>query len=275
MEHISKSLPHVPKNLKPALGVSSEPEYDCSVCQDVGFVHPPFDGSSGEFTGAKPDYSQIILCQCRAAKWEREKQEGFLRYCHLPAHSEHWTFENFDTYGESDLVEALELSKRLAEGDENILWLTLLSESDRGKTHLAVAICRRWLALGKVARFAVVPEMLNELQDSFDLEGEASFRMKLKLLCNVSLLILDDLGTGKYKDWRREQVFTIINHRALEGLPLVVTSNCEIDNLFGSESEGARLDNIRIASRLQRESWCHIAVIGGIEHRFRPKKVKE
>jgi len=242
-------------------GESSD-KYTCPICKDAGIVHPSsVDG--------KTDYSQVIPCQCQAERIEQEKQERFLRYCHLPAGTEQMTFENFECYGEQDLIDALSMSGQLAEGSKDVLWLTLLSDSDRGKTHLAVAICHHWLSQGKVARFSVVPEMLDELQDSLDMEGEESYRMKMRLLCNVSLLVLDDLGTGKYTDWRREQVFKVVNHRAIEGLPLIVTSNKEIDNLFGRETESSRLDNTRIASRLQRESWCHVVVIGSVEHRLR------
>ena len=262
MEHISKILPKtLPKALKPVSGDRLVIEYKCLICHDTGIIHPVEDG--------KIDYSRTISCQCQAEVVKKVRQLRYLRYCHLPARTEHMTFGNFKCYGDKNLIEALRICRRLASGDEGVMWLTLLSKSDRGKTHLAVAICRRWLSQGKVARFSVVPEMLDELQDSFDMEGEESFRMKIHLLCNVSLLVLDDIGSGKYTDWRREQIFKIINHRATEGLPLVVTSNNLIDSFFGNSSEGCKLDNFRIASRLQRESWCHVVVIDAKEHRLR------
>jgi len=178
------------------------------------------------------------------------------------------TFGNFKTYGEPDLKEALTLSQQLAEGQSDVLWLTLLAENDRGKTHLAVAICRRWLERGKVARFVVTSSILDELRDSFDMEGEQSFRSKLQMYYDVSLLVMDELGMGKYSTWGREQILKIVISRANAGLPLVVTSNNEIDQMFGKDDE-CEIDNARLTSRLQREKWCHVVIIGGKAHMMR------
>lgn len=216
----------------------------------------------------KVDYSRLVSCRCQADRIKRESQEHYLRYCKLPANTGHMTFDNFKDYGEKDLKNAYKLSRSLAEGEKGVLWLTLLAENDRSKTHLAVAICRRWIERGFVARFAVTSELLDELRDSFDMEGEYSFHWKIKMFYEVSLLVLDELGMGKYTDWGREQIFKIVNHRANAGLPLVVTSNNEIDKMFGEHKE-CELDNARLESRLQRESWCHVAIIGGPAHMMR------
>lgn len=216
-------------------------------------MHPIEDG--------KVCYDRVIPCQCMAETLEKEKQERYLRLCKLPADTEDMTFENFDTKGNASLIEALNYAKALADGTEEIRWLTLIAKVDRGKTHLAVAICRRWMERGKAARYAFVPLLLKELRDGFELEGEHSYRLKMNFLCDVGLLVLDDLGVEKDSPWAQEQIQTIVHYRGINGLPLVVTSNKQLDEMPIDPER-------RIASRLQRESWCRVAALDTEEHRL-------
>jgi chromosomal replication initiation ATPase DnaA len=75
--------------------------------------------------------------------------------CELPKKAMKWTFETFEVLpGLEDAYEAaLELAAR--RGDKN--WLLMTGGSDRGKTHLLMAICQRWLQVGIPARYAYVP----------------------------------------------------------------------------------------------------------------------
>lgn len=184
-----------------------------------------------------------------------------MKYCGLPVETEHMTFENFDTKGNASLVEVLGYARSLAAESENVRWLSLIGKVDRGKTHLAVAICRRWIERGIAARYAFVPLLLKELRDGFELEGEHSYRHKLKFLCEVGLLALDDLGVEKPSEWAQEQIQTIVHYRGINGLPLVVTSNKLLDELPIDPEH-------RIASRLQREEWCRVVAIDAGEYRL-------
>ena len=231
-----------------------EPEYKCRVCKDAGFVHPVEDG--------KVQYDVVVPCKCMAEALDKERQKRHLRLCKLPADTEHMTFENFDTYRNPSLIEALNCARTLADGTEEVRWLTLIGKVDRGKTHLAVAICRRWMERDIAARYAFVPLLLKELRDGFELEGEHSYRLKMNFLCDVGLLILDDLGLlEKPSPWAREQIQTIVHYRGINGLPLVVTSNKQLDEMPIDPER-------RIASRLQRESWCRVVALDIGEHRL-------
>lgn len=256
MEHIRDILNRqVPKSLKPASADRLiEPEYKCQICKDTGFVLPVEDG--------KVRYDKVVSCKCMAETREKEKQEQHLRLCKLPTDTEDMTFETFDTYGNPSLIEALNCAKALADGTEEVRWLTLIGKVDRGKTHLAVAICRRWMERGVAARYAFVPLLLKELRDGFQLEGEQSYRLKMNFLCEVGLLVLDDLGLlEKPSSWAQEQIQTIVHYRGINGLPLVVTSNKLLDEMPIDPER-------RIASRLQRERWCWVVALDIGEHRL-------
>ncbi len=258
MEHIGEIMKEqgLPSS-GPVSVENSEPEYQCKICLDAGLVHPVVDG--------KTDFSQVIPCHCQKEVMKERRARAYLKFCRLPAGTEKMTLDNFDTYSNESLIEAHGIAILLAMDDESIRWLTLLSQVDRGKTHLAVAVCRAWLERGHAARYTFVPLLLKELRDGFELQGERSYRVQLDALCNVPLLVLDDLGVEKASEWAQEQIQTIVHYRGINKLPLIVTSNRELDNMPIDPDR-------RIASRLQRESWCRVVVIDAPEHSQQKEK---
>jgi hypothetical protein len=71
------------------------------------------------------------------------------------------------------------------------------------------------------------------------------------------LLILDDLGTEKLTDWAAEKLDTLIDHRYIKGLPLVVTTNVPAAQL-----------SPRIASRLQDRRLGRVVTLSGPDYRI-------
>jgi len=204
----------------------------------------------------KPDYSRVVPCICRREVLDKERTASMLRLCQLPERSVDWTFESFNTAEDAGLLEAYNAALQLANEDGGVKWLTLLGDWDRGKTHLLIAICRRWLDRDRPARYAYVPLLLKELRRSFDEKGE--YDRMFDFFCKVPLLALDDLGVEKQTPWVMEELDTIVNARYVAGLPLVITSNLALDEIPP-----------RIASRIQRESWCKVIEINSSEYRLR------
>lgn len=204
---------------------------ECVICQGYGIVHPRREDGS-------VDYSDVVSCQCSVERHERERLQATLRMCELPPGTVHMTFENFKV--RAGLEEAYQAAVDVAEestGD----WLTFISDVNRGKTHLLIAICRRRLAQGKLARYAYVPLLLEELRRGFRHEGDESYENRFDFFRNVPLLALDDLGTEHRTDWVQEKLDTIIDYRLTHGLGLVVNANVTLEEL-----------NFRIRSRLER-----------------------
>lgn len=227
---------------------SSAPAGECLLCHGSGWRYPVVDG--------RTEYSKVVSCPCRAEEAARNKARAMLEYCRLPERAGDWTFETFKVT--KDTREAYEAAIRLAEESPEIKWLTLLGDWDRGKSHLLFAICQRWIARGRPARYAYVPMMLKELKQAFDHKGE--YDRLFNFFCNVPLLALDDLGVEKQTPWVNEELDTIVNMRYVKGLPLVITSNLMLHDIPP-----------RISSRLQRESWCKLIDIQGKEHRLERK----
>ena len=255
MQHISEVL----KNLQPKdtdRALSDEPgegeQFTCHICRDAGFVHPV--GENG-----KCDYSQVIPCRCVRNEIERKRVQNLLRYCELPVGTEHMAFENFKIRPE--LQEAYDLALQLAEGGD-VTWLTLMAGTKRGKTHLAIAICRRWLKRGIPAKYAYVPLLFEELRRGFREDGDGSYESRFDRFLNVPLLVLDDLGAEYRTLWVQEKLDIIIDYRLMQGLPLVVTTNTPLDEL-----------PFRITGRLDRLPSSRVVFIDAPEFSYIKKDV--
>ena len=216
-----------------------------------------------------PDFGKAHRCKCKAEEDKADREQILYQHCNLPEATLNKTLGSFKTYGDPVLSEAWNLTKLIADGSSELVFLTLIGHSDRGKSHLAIGACRQWLAKQKSACYVNVPRILNELRDGLDKEGEYSFRSRLSFYCRVGLLTLDDLGTEKITAWGAEQLQTIINTRYDDMLHTIVTTNRPLDDLFGYEDfkdSWRELANMRVASRLQRESWCQVVLLDTPAH---------
>jgi len=201
-----------------------------------------------------PQYDRVVTCECSRERVLKERYASMLKSCQLPVATEDWTFDNFDASG--PLREAYDAALELAEERSDLKWLTLVGPVDVGKSHLAVAICRRWLARGKPARYVLTPLMLDELRASYNHEGEYDHLMSF--LKEVPLLVLDDIGTQKPTEWAMEKLMMVIDHRYVNGMHMVVTTNRSPGDLPGDEEH-------RISSRLLRAPFGRVVVIDALE----------
>jgi DNA replication protein DnaC len=221
----------------------------CDKCNDTGSIHPRNENGS-------VDYSRVITCECQNEIIKKRQNDIFLKMCDLPPKSEQLTFKSYEVYPE--VKDAYTAAVRMVRPDGNLEWLTLIGGVDCGKTHLAVAICRVWIAQGKAAKYAYVPIMLDELRSGMGADGVNSYDYRFNVYCSVPLLVLDDLGVQSSKPWVQEKLDTIVDYRYMNQLPLVVTSNLTLKEMPE-----------RIASRLQRYGKSLVVDITAKEYRLR------
>ena len=114
-----------------------------------------------------------------------------------------------------------------------------------GKTHLAVGIARAVIEQGHTVCWLSVPDWLDDLRRAIRAEAEDPNERAFA----ADLVVLDDLGaeyvrrSGEGTAWAEEQVYRLVNRRYEDMRPLVVTSNCALQDL--PSRVGAR-----VASRL-------------------------
>lgn len=224
----------------------SQLQDECPLCQGAGFVHPVNDGVVF--------YTTMEPCACQVADIAKRKADALIAKCQLPPDCAGLTFEQFEKVEGAE--EAYDSALMVAGG--KLEWLIMMGEWDRGKSHLAVSICRKWLERGVPARYAFVPIMFNELRAGFQDSADEDFVRVMEFFKNVPLLVLDDIpNKDEMSRWERQVLVIIIEHRGFNHLPLVVTTNATYNELPES-----------ISSRLQRYHDSKTVVMGGQEYRM-------
>jgi DNA replication protein DnaC len=120
--------------------------------------------------------------------------------------------------------------------------LLLLGEVGLGKTFLSSAIANVVMAGKKTVVYLTFAEFLDLIRlHKFD--DDEAYQEGAERLMNADLIILDDLGAEKITEFVGQELFTLVNHRMNQGMPMVVSTNLPPAML--EQTYGAR-----IASRL-------------------------
>ena len=135
------------------------------------------------------------------------------------------------------LENAYNQSRTFAQNREG--WLLLMGRYGCGKTHLAAAIANAAIEANVATLFLTVPDLLDWLRFAYG-GSEMSFEDRFEEIREIPLLILDDFGTQNATAWAQEKIFQIINHRYVNQLPTVITSNILIDDFEGRSVQGFR-----------------------------------
>ena len=259
----------------------TETVYNCPICHDAGFVHPLKEEG-------KPDYARTVSCKCREAEKLANRNIRLLKLCNLPFGTENWTLDSFKTNTRwQSLAEAKQAAMDFVTDNDKAQWLIYMGKRDTGKTHLAIGICRQWLSEGKPAKYILVPQMLDDLRQGYNQDkrreiyyqresgaglpgdwGELPYEAQMRTLKDIDLLVLDDLGAQVATPWAMEKIMMIIDHRYVNGLSLVVTTNKPLNNLPGD-------DERRIASRLLRFPESKIIALDAAEYRTWKRKEEQ
>lgn len=105
---------------------------------------------------------------------------------------------------------------------------------------------------GSTVIFTRMTDLLDDLRP-----GEAAVQ-RVRDCQNAKLLILDDLGAEKASEWTQERLYSVIDHRYVNCLPLLVTGNLPPVKL--GEQTGDR-----VASRLAE--MCTVVPMTGADRR--------
>lgn len=208
------------------------PVYSCKICKDTGFI-------------------DMKICNC--------VRDSIVRRAYyssgLGKALEDQTFETIDVSYYAGNTESgasvkeqmsyvLDYCKKYAmyftPGAESLL---MIGGAGRGKTHFASAIGRTVIDKG----YSVVYESATNIVNTFeserfgrDLEADPS------KYYSCSLLIIDDLGTEFNTQFSLSAIFNLINHRIINGLSTIVTTNLSLKEIETNYKE-------RIFSRLSGE----------------------
>jgi DNA replication protein DnaC len=79
----------------------------------------------------------------------------------------------------------------------------------------------------------VVPDLLDHLRSAYAPDSELDYNDFFEGIRQAQLLILDDLGTQISTQWAREKLYQLFNHRYMNRLPTVITTNNSLDEIDG------------------------------------------
>lgn len=211
---------------------------ECPKCGGAGYFR--LDVPVGH-----PQFGKTVPCDCK----EREREVTRYSEQRSLSNLDHFvdcTFESFDK-DVPGTREAFVQAKQYSETYEPV-WIVFFGGYGSGKTHLAAAIANAAHRQQMTVLFTVVPDLLDQLRAAYDPKRGTSFDDTFSAIREVGVLVLDDLGTENTTPWAREKLFQIINYRAMQHLPLIVTSN----NIRPDQKHGIEFPGIdeRIASRL-------------------------
>ena len=82
-----------------------------------------------------------------------------------------------------------------------------------------------------IVRFVNIVDFLERIRCSFDKSEAGSARSILEEYEKIPLLFIDDLGAERPTGWAGERLYELINYRYMEVLPIIVTTNCNADEL--------------------------------------------
>jgi len=201
----------------------------CPRCNDRGII---FDGE------------RAVRCSCMGRRAWMKK----LASAHLSPSMRQYTFDKFDLryYSASttgpvkgrSLQETARIALQAARAFARDFvagrasdGLLITGEVGSGKTFLACAIANEVLEKGGEVLFLVLPDFLDRLRATYDGYDEVTEMQLIEAAKQVPLLILDDLGAHQYTDWARQKIYSILNHRLNHMLPVVVTTNLDLDQL--------------------------------------------
>jgi DNA replication protein DnaC len=119
--------------------------------------------------------------------------------------------------------------------------ILLHSPSGTGKTSLAAAVVNHLVKNGVSAIFGVVPDIMTQIQSSFNDSYTTEWQL-IKGLTDCDLLVLDELGSEYHKycsadDWAASKIFQVINSRYMHKKATIFTANCDLAGILDKLGE--------------------------------------
>lgn len=159
---------------------------------------------------------------------------GMVRYSGIPPKT-HMTKRLFTFLPVKGAEAAYAAALKFVSDRREHQFLTLVGDTGRGKTHLAIGIGWHYLEVqDRLVKYGQVATLLDDLRSGYNIgsaEDARNFDAKLNQLKNCGLLILDDLGTEQGTPWAREKLDEIVDYRYINELPLVATTNLKPSEL--------------------------------------------
>jgi DNA replication protein DnaC len=190
---------------------------NCAQCSGTGWKIVERAGLSG-----------AERCDCAAVTRTRNLKET----ANIPPNCENATLDNFQIPHEHPiarqaLTSVLLEARAFARDFPNVTppGILFVGTPGAGKTHLAVGIMKRLLDRGHECVFTNYQSLLERVSKGWNIESGLADREAYKTGFEVEVLVIDDLGAYRVKDWVEDTITGIITHRCDHRKPLIATTN--------------------------------------------------
>lgn len=193
------------------------------------------------YVNISPDCIEYERCTCNEAQeywkekdkkeYEKQKREIFrsainiiYKENYIGNKFQNMNFKNF--YSDQNNEYAVKVAKDYAEknkGNMQANGLIIMGKSGVGKTHLAAAIANKLIEDERIVLMGRLTTLLEMIKETFR-DNTKSENELIELYSNVDMIIIDDLGTEKISSWALEKLYTIIQNRFENGLPIIITT---------------------------------------------------
>ena len=168
----------------------------------------------------------VSRCDCI----KNARAPRLLETAKIPQRYAHCELENFDILPSPD--RSIEKAKIAAEKFveeypmSQPFGLLFMGPQGVGKTHLAVGIVKQLMRLKSVpCLFRTFPELLKEIQNSYNAVSKASELSLLIPVLETEVLVLDELGAQNPSSWVQDEVAYVLNYRYNDNKVTILTTN--------------------------------------------------
>ena len=207
----------------------------------------------------------MSFCKYEYAERARRRLERLFTFSRVPAQYAGKMFTDYKLTPANK--EAVKSTKWAIEHDEK--GILLYGTPGTGKSLLTAIMVNEIIRRGRVAMFASLPDLLNDIRNSYD---AGNTQEVIQAVNEAPFLVLDDLGAERMTPWVGEQLFSLINSRLSGKRQTVITSNFSpsqlIERMQTIDARGNRVDDMqgkRIMSRINE--MCYIVPMNGNDWR--------
>lgn len=195
-------------------------------------------------------------CECRALRIAEEK----LKISGVSEEFRQMRFENYEYERNVETIDAYLKAKSYSKEFEQIRVarqnsIMLLGQVGSGKTHLSMAIANKLLDKSIGVVYMSYRDSITKIKQS--ITDEINYNKEMELYKNAQVLLIDDLFKGNITGADINAMFSIINYRYMKKLPIIVSSEKNINELLAIDEA--------ISSRLIEMSKGYIVELKG-EH---------
>ena len=234
---------------------ASQDKSVCSICNGTGWKSFQDDG-----------VERVTRCDC----WREDINRRLITEARIPRRYHHCTLDDFITYDNDTLEDALSRSRQLAKQFPVVeRGLFFLGDPGVGKTHLAVAVLKQViLTRGARGIFYDTRDLLKLIRSTYNDANKTTELDVLRPVMEADLLVLDDLGAEKTSEWVEETLNLIVNTRYNERRATIFTSNYP-DLPPDSTSTVITLhDRIGFRMRSRLHEMCDFLDLEGADYRM-------